>query len=118
MEENRLQDIFVHLKKEGFDVRTPGNSIGECKGKFVVVKFDGESQHMNFSTNDTFYSLLCYVPQKQYSKIDTYIREIQKSMKKMEPMIMPTHEITSSFFDDNVKAWYVKISYKNYKRRL
>ena len=117
MEENRLQDIFVHLKNEGFDVRTPGTSVGECKSKYIVIKFNGEAQHGRFSTNDTFYGLLCYVPVTQYSKIDSFVREVQKSMKKIEPMIMPTYEVSSSFYDENVKAYYVSIGYKNYKRR-
>lgn len=115
---SRWADVFRHLKKEGFDVRSPGQSIGVCKGKYIVVKFDGETEHGSFSTNDTFYGLLCYVPKNKYSEIDAFVREVQKSMKKMEPMIRPTNEISSSYYDDKFEAWYVSIGYKNYKRRM
>lgn len=115
---SRWADIFRHLKTDGFDVRSPGQSVGECKDKYIIVKFDGESQHVNFSTNDTFYGLLCYVPNNRYSEIDEFVREVQKSMKKLEPMVRPTNEVSSSFYDDKFNAWYVSIGYKNYKRRL
>lgn len=115
---SRWADIFRHLKLEGFDVRPPGQTVGQCKNRYIVVKFNGESQHGNFSTNDTFYGLLCYVPSNRYSEIDSFVREVQKSMKKMEPMILPTNEISSSFFDEKFNAWYVSIGYKNYKRRI
>ena len=58
------------------------------------------------------------MPSNRYSEIDSFVREVQKSMKKMEPMILPTNEISSSFFDEKFNAWYVSIGYKNYKRRI
>ena len=38
MSENRWQDIFLHLKKEGFDVYSPGIKLGECESEYLVVK--------------------------------------------------------------------------------
>lgn len=111
-------EIFKHLKSQGFDVRSPGQSNGDCKSKYIVVKFDGETGHGEFSTNDTIYSLLCYVPKDRYSMIDDFIREVQKSMKQLEPMIKSNNEVSSSFYDDNFKAYYVSLTYKNYKRRI
>ena len=32
---SRWQDIFLHLKKEGSDVHSPGTKIGECTSKYV-----------------------------------------------------------------------------------
>ena len=116
--ENRWQDIFKHLKEHNFDVRSPGISKGDCTNKYVVVKFGGETSHGSFSTNDTYYDLLCYVPKERYSQIDSFVREVQKCMKDMEPMIIPTNEVSPSYYDDNFKAHYVSIGYKNYKRRL
>lgn len=116
--ESRWADIFRHLKSEGFDVRSPGQTVGTCKDKYIVVKFNGETQHGEFSTNDTLYGLLCYVPSNKYSEIDAFVREVQKSMSKLKPMILPTNEISSSYFDEKFNAWYVSIGYKNYKRRI
>ena len=116
--ESRWADIFRHLKNKGFDVRPPGQTTGVCKGRYIVVKFNGENEHGNFSTNDTFYGLLCYVPQNNYSDIDCFVRDVQRAMKELEPMILPTNEISCSYFDDKLNAWYVSIGYKNYKRRI
>ena len=34
-------DIFNHLKEEGFDVYPPATKKGECKKPYIVVKHGG-----------------------------------------------------------------------------
>ena len=115
-EESRWQDIFVHLKNQGFDVYSPGVKTGECTSEYLVVKNDGSSKHLSFSTNVDFYAVMCYVPKDNYSSLEPLVRRVMDSMKELEPMILPDGSQTPSYYDDSVKAHMVNIEYKNYKK--
>lgn len=114
--ESRWQDIFLHLKNQGFDVYSPGMKTGECTFEYVVVKNDGSSKHLSFSTDVDLYAVMCYVPKEKYSALETFVRRIKNSMKELEPMILPYGSQTPSYYDDSVKAHMVSIEYKNYKK--
>ena len=115
---SRWQDIFLHLKKNGFDVYPPAIKIGECTAEYIVVKNDGSSNHVGLSTDDDFYAVMCYVPKQAYSTLEPLIQKVKKIMKELEPMILPYGSQTSSYYDDSVKAHMVSIQYKNYKKML
>ena len=38
--DSRLQDLYRHLKKCGYDVNFPGIKSGECKAPYIVIKND------------------------------------------------------------------------------
>ena len=114
--DSRWQDIFSHLKREGFDVYSPGTKIGECVSEYLVVKNDGSSKHTNFSTDVDLYAILCYVPKESYSTLEPLVQEVKKSMKGLEPMIKPYGSQTPSYYDDSLKAHMISIEYKNYKK--
>lgn len=114
--DSRWQDIFLHLKKAGFEVYPPGTKIGECINKYVVVKNNGSSRHASFSTDNDLYSVMCYVPKERYSLLEPFVQSIKKIMKGLEPMILPRGSQTPSYYDDSVKAHMISIEYKNYKK--
>ena len=114
--DSRWQDIFLHLQREGFEVYPPGTKVGECEREYVVVKNDGSSQFSNFSTDVDSYAILCYVPKERYSTLEPLIQRIKKSMKGLEPMILPKGNQTPSYYDNSYKAHMVSIGYKNYKK--
>lgn len=114
-EQSRWQDIYKHLKKEGFDVYSPGTKVGECLKPYVVPKDNGVSKNPNFSTNNHLYSLMCYVPKDNYSYLEIYVEKVKKSMEKLRPMIMYNDTHSPSFLDDEVKAHMVSVEYKNYR---
>lgn len=114
--ESRWQDIFLHLTKAGFDVYPPSIKIGECTSEYVVIKNDGSSRHTGISTDDDLYSIMCYVPKQMYSTLEPLAQRVKKSMKDLEPMILPYGSQTPSFYDDKVKAHMISIEYKNYKK--
>lgn len=113
---SRWQDIFLHLKKEGFDVYSPGMKTGECTSQYLVVKNDGSSKHASFSTDIDLYAVLCYVPKEKYSTLEPFVQMVKNSMKGLEPMIKPYGSQTPSYYDDSVKAHMISIEYKNYKK--
>ena len=116
--DSRWQDIFLHLQSAGFDVYPPAVKIGECQANYLVVKNDGGSRHSGISTNDDFYAVMCYVPKQAYSSLEPFVQLVKKTMKGLEPMILPYGNQTPSYYDDSVKAHMVSIQFKNYKKML
>lgn len=114
--DSRWQDIFLHLKKQGFDVYSPGMKTGECTSEYLVVKNDGSSKHTSFSTDVDLYAVMCYVPKDKYSSLEPLVQRVKKSMKELEPMIKPYGSQTPSYYDDDLKAHMISIEYKNYKK--
>lgn len=117
-EESRWQDIYTHLKKSGFNVYAPGIKTGECTEEYIIVKNDGSSVLPSFSTDDDLYSIMCYVPQQAYSKLEPLVQEVKRTMKELEPMIMPYGSQTPSYYDNDYKAHMISIEYKNHKKKL
>ncbi len=114
--ESRAQDIFIHLKNNGFDTYWPGQHVGDCTSPYVVVKNDGSYKHANFSTDRDMYAVMCYVPRLSYSKLEPLVQDVKASMKELYPMIQPYGQQTPSYYDDTVKAHYISIEYENYKK--
>jgi hypothetical protein len=114
--ESRWQDIFLHLKKEGFDVYSPGTKVGECTEEYIVVKNDGSSKHPTVSSDNDLYAVMCYVPKESYSRLEPMVQEVKSAMKGLEPMILPYGSQTPSYYDDSYKAHMISIEYKNYKK--
>ena len=116
--EFRWQDIFLHLNSAGFDVYPPAVKAGECEAEYIVVKNDGSSRHSSLSTDNDFYAIMCYVPKQAYSSLEPLVQRVKKSMKELEPMILPYGSQTPSYYDDSVKAHMVSIQYMNHKKML
>lgn len=114
--DSRWQDIFLNLKKAGFDVYSPGTKVGECTKEYIVVKNDGSSKHPTVSSDNDLYAVMCYVPKENYSRLEPMVQEVKKAMKGLEPMILPYGSQTPSYYDDSYKAHMISIEYKNYKK--
>lgn len=110
------QDIYLTLKRAGFDVYSPSTKTGECTAPYVVVTVGVSTKHVEYSTDIDQYSVLCYVPKMRYSALEPYVRSVMKVLKEIEPLILPVGSRTPSFYDDTVKAHMVSIEYKNHKK--
>lgn len=115
---SRWQDIFLHLERAGFKTYPPGIKLGECTSEYIVVKNDGSTRHAGVSTDDDLYAVMCYVPKMQYSTLEPLVQRIKRTMKGLEPMIVPYGSQTPSYYDDSLKAHMVSIEYVNYKKML
>ncbi len=114
-QESRWQDLFIHLQNEGFEVYSPDMKVGECLKPYIVIKNDGSTRIAGISTDQDLYSVMCYVPGKQYSKLEPMVQKVKKAMVKIQPLFMPYGQQQPSFYDDAFKAHMVSIEYKNYK---
>ena len=115
-QKSRWQDLFVFLQKKGYDVKSPGTEVGECTSKYIVLRNAGQNSLTGFSTDDDNYQIECYVPQQRYSELEPYIQKIKTDMKELYPMMIFTGVVSSSIYDESIKAHYVSITYKNHKR--
>lgn len=110
------QDIYKHLKNEGFAVYSPGQHEGDCTTAYVVVKDEGTTQFGNFSSSKTLYDILCYVPKDQFSQLEPFVQRLEVSMLKLYPQVRPAHYKTPSFYDDTVKGHMISVQYIHYKK--
>lgn len=116
MAESRIQDIYLHLKEQGFEVYFPAQKVGECLSPYVVVKDATTSQYLDYSSTVTYYDLMCYIPKDHFSDLEPFVESVKVAMKKLVPMIKPTHSQTQSYYDDSVKAHMISVQYKNYRK--
>lgn len=115
-EESRWQDIYICLENAGFDVYSPQTKEGECTKPYVVIANGSTSQYRNFSSENQFYSIMCYVPKMQYSKLEPFYLSVKNAMKDLEPMLRFEKSITGSYYDDAVKAHMVSLDYTNVRK--
>ena len=109
----RWQDIYTFLKNKGIDVYSPGQHQGDCLSPYVVIRELNSVPVSGFSTNTDLYAILCYVPENHYSQLKSFVNNIEELMKELEPMIMPTHQRDSSFYDEDIKAHMISLRYQN-----
>lgn len=115
-EKTRFMDIYKHLSANGVETYSPGQKKGECTEPYVVVKDAGTTQIPGFSSTQTLYDVMCYVPKNRFTLLEQYVEQVEAVMKQLKPMIMPTYFKTPSFFDDTVQAYMISIQYRNSKK--
>lgn len=116
MAASRIQDIYLHLKEQGFEVYFPAQKVGECLSPYVVVKDATTSKYLEYSSTVTYYDLMCYIPKDHFSELEPFVESVKVAMKGLVPMIKPTYSQTQSYYDDSVKAHMVSVQYKNYRK--
>ena len=62
------QILYDHLTAEGFDVYSPGQHLGECRAKYVVLKDAGAARLNSYST-DANNSQMISVQYSNYRKV-------------------------------------------------
>lgn len=115
-EQDRIQDIYIHLKQKGFDVYYPSQHQGDCLAPYVVIKGNVQTQFRQYSSTVQYYDLLCYVPKDRFSTLYPFIDSVRTAMRELYPMIKPAFYDTASFYDDEIKGHMVSIQYLNYKK--
>lgn len=116
-EESRAQDLYMVLKNNGIDVYFQGQKKGDCISPYAVVKSNGSTDHMEYSTNVANYSVLCYVPENEYSKLEVFTNRVKDIIKTIKPLFRPTGYESPSLFDDTVNGYVVSVDYLNYRKK-
>lgn len=113
----RLGDIYNCLKAANISTFLQGQHKGECKNAYVVVKPGVSVPYLQLSTDVHYYELLLYIPESHPTQIEIFKDTVKKAMLGLYPMITFADSESSPYFDDDVKAWMVDLTYKNYRKR-
>lgn len=115
-EQTPWEIIYNHFKSSGFEVYEPNQHVGECKSKYVVVKAAGLSKFSGYSTATNLYDILCYVPRRQFSTLEVYLKEVRTCLRELENSLMlrPVYFETAPYYDEDAKAHMVSMQYAVY----
>ena len=113
---SRWEDIYSVLESNGIKVKSPTTKIGVVNEPLVFVTNSGVMQHGTFSTDDYGYELVICVPESQYSKLEPLVVRVREVMKQLYPMIVDDRNVSTSMFDDTMRAHYVTASYINHRK--
>lgn len=111
-----LKTIRDELEKDGTSVFFPTQHKGECLKEYIVVKVDGAVSEQTVSSERTLYTILCYVPENNYSRLEELVRETKAKMKKVFPLVMYVGNETPSFYDSDIKAHMISFQYQGCRK--
>ncbi|MBV1816856.1 hypothetical protein ACIR03_02730 [Clostridium cochlearium] len=109
------QKIYLHLKKLGYEVYSPGQKRDKCTDSYVVIK-EGGTYAMDSNVNGyKLFDIIIYHPMSNYSSMEFYVENIKQAMKAIGEL-RPTGNETPSIVDDKVEAYTTSIEYQQFKR--
>lgn len=109
------QKIYLHLKKLGYEVYSPGQKRDKCTDSYVVIK-EGGTYAMDSNVNGyKLFDIIIYHPMSNYSSMEFYVENIKQAMKAIGEL-RPTGNETQSIVDDKVEAYTTSIEYQQFKR--
>ena len=95
-------------------VYPPATHNGECMSPYIVLKKDGGARVPSYSSQFQYYRIMIYVPRNQYSKLDDYQKRVKKVLKEnIFPLLLPTGQEESDYYDDNYNAHMRAMLYRN-----
>lgn len=112
------QIVMDILNKYGdLPVYPPATHNGECTEPYIVVKRDGGAKIPSYSSQYQYIRIMIYVPRNQYSKLDEYQKRVENLIQeKIFPLLLPTGQIESDYYDDNYNAHMRAMLYRNVRR--
>lgn len=110
-----IMDIFN--KYGELPVYPPAIHNGECKEPYLVVKRDGGARVPSYSSQYMYIRFMLYVPRNQYSKLGEYQKQVENLIEeKISPLLLPTGQQESDYYDDNYKAHMRAMVYRYVRR--
>lgn len=113
-----LKQIVDVLKEDGTEAYFPGQHKGDCIKEYLVVKMDGSVYPLSVSSERPIYTIMCYVPLNQYSRLEEFVMETKQKMKKMYPTVMYEGNETPSVYDDTNKSYMISFQYLGCRKIL
>ena len=107
------QKIYLHLKKLGYEVYSPGQKRDKCSEGYVVIKENGEYGQVGAGNKIGYrlFDFIIYYPISNYSNMEFYIESIKQALKEIKE-IRATGNSTPAFPDDKIDAYTVSIEYQ------
>lgn len=109
------QKIYLHLKKLGYEVYSPGQKRNKCTDSYIVIKENGI--HGQEGSNKVGYKLIdiiIYHPMSNYSSMEFYVENIKQALQVIKEL-RPTGNETPAIMDSEVQAYTTSIGYQALK---
>lgn len=110
-----LKQIRDILEEDGTIVCFPSQHKGECIKEYIVIKQDGTVE-ASVSSERPIYTIMCYVPQNNYSDLEMLVSKTKEKMKKIFPLVMYVGNETPSYYDDTIKGHMVSFQYQGCRK--
>lgn len=106
--------IAKELNSEGIDVYPPATHKGQCTKPYVILKQDGVSRVLDYSSARVYYRFQVYVPKERYDLLDVYEKKVKDILdNKLYPLILNSNSQEPDYFDDNYNAHMRAFLYHN-----
>lgn len=106
-----FKEIYLHLKKCGFNVYSIGQHKGLCNEPYIVISETGDGEITGKNIMSKNIELLIYYPLERYSELEGYIKKIKGSMQELGH-IRRVIEANPIVIDDDKKAYMTFLSYR------
>lgn len=116
MIENKLKIIRDKLVSANIETYWPGQKQGECKKRYVVVRYAGSIDSVNISSSQQIIDILCYLPSDVYSQVESFPKEIEAILDELYPLLRPTNTKTAPFYNDSTKSYMVSLQFIYYTK--
>ncbi len=96
--------------------------------EYIVIKTDGTITEPVVSSERPIYTVMCYVPQNNYSRLESFVEETKRKMKNVFPLVMYIGKKnvfplvmyigneTPSFYDEEIKAHMISFQYQGCRK--
>lgn len=111
-----LKKIRDVLREDGTEVYFPTQHKGQCLKEYIVIKLDGTNEELTVSSERPLYTIMCYVPENKYSRLEEFVFETKQKMKELFPMLMYAGNETPSFYDSDVKGNMKSFQYQGCRK--
>lgn len=108
-----FKEIYLFLKKQGFEVYSIGQHNGLCEKPYLVLRETGQSEIAGKNLINDGIELIIYYPMKNYSEVNNYINSVKKSMQTLK--LKRVYSPNAVIIDDDKKAYTTFIVYKKVK---
>ncbi|AVP54532.1 hypothetical protein [Clostridium tetani] len=108
------QKIYLHLKKLGYEVYSPGQKRDKCIDSYVVIKENGTYATNGNVTGYKLFDIIIYHPMSNYTSMEFYVENIKQAMKDIGEL-RPTGNETPSIIDEKIEAYTASIEYQQFK---
>ena len=117
--ESPQRNITDWLKEHGIDAYLPGQHVGSCKSRYVVVRPAGVSRPLaGYTSTTSTYELLCYVPKNEGSQLEDYVWQVKRIMAglKEHMSVRDAYRDGPHFPDEDIDAHMMYVTYTAWRK--
>lgn len=109
------QKIYLHLKKLGYEVYSPGQKRDKCQNSYVVLKENGVTAMVGNVAGYKLFDIIIYHPIDNYSTMEPYVENIKKAITDIDEL-QPTGNETPPIIDGEVQGYTTSVNYQQFKQ--